>query len=1033
MLSLPEIRFGDIIDGVFVEGAGVPAGTSTDHFRWVTTDPPQLYALWPSRAELLWKVDLDPTSEARTDPQYVDVRFPDGFCDRAGVASDIPCRQAHIAGAPVEIDPAGNAISFQQVHVGPAGAIHGEPASLQRSADAAVAGLESFTATDPGMSVLIYADHDSETAVDVHGPVFEIVQTFRYNDLSSGRYQAAQPCDIGTEIQSSKHQQTGRSGHALFGNAFFDGVGPDAAYDRARRTGQLFAVNRFTTGSPRGAPMAIAWYQQSRRTGFESHYWPGEAAEYDCDWPAMAAKIVIASQKGSDLEGSPLDDAVFIDKRIYDQPDPNLPGFNPNDEHALFAPSQDGTGFNALFAMRSDFSSAAGAASKPYSLLKYKRVNGDWAFQVFRVTAFNAQFPDFSFPQTGQLPIEAGSPITAPYPLRLFPACPQVSSGTAPGICDPLAGTPGGGGTVGTCATTESVEEFFQDHKGGNWAKAAGQITARYYYPLQQGFFFDDRDPSLGVGACVPRTDELPIVVGGTIAGLPIDVVYNITWPNDAPLLAVGETLLEPKRGLPDIFNQLSVQIIFDQSDPRLTDATRSLAQIIDPLSPRSVPLAALPAGIATRDDGAVKRLVSRSDGTETLTFDLQQRLSFDPNTQQLIFEGVFDAREAGDPLLLLNVMTDRERKRIQLLGGNPPCATPFCRAVDELFFLTRNPQQIDIGLDGTVDRPAEPSDPLLIGLQDRVGPGGNPDGVPEPLQAVGFQPALTAGYSSGKGFLTLAFNNDESLGALPVSVEVIKVGCNTVNNADSPYIGVIKQVAAESVFDEQLTLRHGGDFGGYADRLSFQWWAHPAEGGTPPAYLPGEAGDPGGVGGWSQLNNGTGEQLGAIDHTIAGADIRTLSDNWFLVQYQGLPACGNEAGTGDYSIPAGDPAAVPSDPRPRLGEGWVKRVVKGLNPFETRVKDFHSAATETYSSLLISLGERYEGDIAFNPEADAINQVGMIEAYETVLRRAMALSIDSAPPVDYGPANDALLFITSRLADFYMLLGNEALADASD
>lgn len=44
-----------------------------------------------------------------------------------------------------------------------------------------------------------------------------------------------------------------------------------------------------------------------------------------------------------------------------------------------------------------------------------------------------------------------------------------------------------------------------------------------------------------------------------------------------------------------------------------------------------------------------------------------------------------------------------------------------------------------------------------------------------------------------------------------------------------------------------------------------------------------------------------------------------------------------------------------------------------------------------------------------------------------------MGLSIEGAPPVDNLDANQALLLAAGRLADFYMLLGNEAYADASD
>ena len=49
------------------------------------------------------------------------------------------------------------------------------------------------------------------------------------------------------------------------------------------------------------------------------------------------------------------------------------------------------------------------------------------------------------------------------------------------------------------------------------------------------------------------------------------------------------------------------------------------------------------------------------------------------------------------------------------------------------------------------------------------------------------------------------------------------------------------------------------------------------------------------------------------------------------------------------------------------------------------------------------------------------------------MLNRGKALCIDGSPPINYGPANNALLMAAGRIADFYMLLGNEAYADALD
>ena len=103
------------------------------------------------------------------------------------------------------------------------------------------------------------------------------------------------------------------------------------------------------------------------------------------------------------------------------------------------------------------------------------------------------------------------------------------------------------------------------------------------------------------------------------------------------------------------------------------------------------------------------------------------------------------------------------------------------------------------------------------------------------------------------------------------------------------------------------------------------------------------------------------------------------------------------------------------------------------MNPFDQRVADFHSSEVSTFASMLVQAGRRYEGDIAFNPAADSINSVGLIEAYETVLRRGKSLSVDGTPAVNFDAANNALLLVSSKISDLYMLLGNEAYADASD
>jgi len=199
---------------------------------------------------------------------------------------------------------------------------------------------------------------------------------------------------------------------------------------------------------------------------------------------------------------------------------------------------------------------------------------------------------------------------------------------------------------------------------------------------------------------------------------------------------------------------------------------------------------------------------------------------------------------------------------------------------------------------------------------------------------------------------------------------------------------------------------------------------------GTPPAPPDLDAGQ---RGSWLPVPLEDGVSL-----TITGENPRrALVDNWFFVRYKGLKdpdgvaLCGVEPPE-VWSPLAGSPAGTPTEPEAQLAEGWVKRATLGLNAFEARGKDFHASAVNTFASMLVRAGERFEGEIALSPDPDSLNQVGLIEAYETVFRRAVELAL-AAGVSDDGPLNNALLLAASRIADLYVLLGDEAYADAAD
>lgn len=1004
--------------------SGTPFEALETYFKW---SPPAanggVAKLIPikalgSQVEIRWRVAGQPLESPQRISTYGVPTWPTLRCSPPGLMTG--CYQLHLAGAPVEILPGagGPARSFLSLHKGGNSNAEVVSGNLLRSSNSDFATLVYVAATLPDPT-----NHPLDVRV-----VRTVQAAESLSDGGPPQLERGAACTIGMPIvpNPGEHDQPTRAGYVLNERAFYDGVGSQSPYNRSARLGQIVPVNRVNTQRLQDAnkSMTVAWYKNND-IGVA---WPQKAVEYDCRWPGSPRRIIIASEQGSENLSQPvLDPQVYPQIHIYQQPDVGLAGYNPNDEHAHFALSNTQSGIPAIFALRSDFGGSIDptGASDPYVIAKYFDTGAQlWRYEVYQVESIGGGFGAFSY---GGF---AGRTVNPPYPVRLLSSCPQTK-------------------VVGEVVDAPPPVPFYRDKNSQLWARAAGLGAVRYHYPLQPNFFYDldndDRTDDLNGdgtfgnenGACIPWMARLPVALGGVDGSdTPIEVAYNIAWPPDVPLLTVGETLLEAKRGLPDIQNQAAVKIVFDElQEANPLDPTRQLAQLIDPLGVREVALAALPIGtqaLATSlDDQGRTVITGNAAGTLRLPYALHSRLRWDPLTLKLRFSGLFNAQGAGDPLLLLNVMTVAERDKLLALST----ATAWQNAIQSLFAKSRNPNGITKicttsavvsgVLKCSATRAVNPTTDVLIGVVDS-----NDDGLLEPYLAEGVKAGLTAGAAQSTGYLTVAFNDSKRL-ALPVSLEVIRVDCLTFPAPPapptlvSPYIGQINVIGAVNVFDEQVTLRHNGDFGGRVENLDFEWFVHPDVDGTPPPPPPDI--DSGSLGGWQQIAVAP---AGAVEITVGGANIQTLSDNWYFARYKGLPVCNN---TTDWTVPAGQPGATPNNPRAQLSLGWVKRVVQGLNPFDARVVAFHTAATNTFASMISQLGQRYEGPIAFSDNPANLNKIGLIEAYETVFRRAQQLSIDSNPPVNYEPANAALLNIASRIADFYLLLGNEAFADAQD
>jgi hypothetical protein len=970
---------------------GLDPSEAAAYFFWDTVQD-ELFAIAPVVATLEW-----PTA---TTGQTI---------DRTGTSDYPSLLQLHVDGAPTAVDPAGSPFSFVDVRY----PFDGEPL-LTTGAEGERLFARALEPGDNPYAVLqfVAGPQPDPTA---YPSSFQVVRTQRWQANGFVEEAPAGSCVIGSPLSDPRHESSvpGRSGWVANATAHFDGVGVDRAYDRATRDGVILPVN--TDGPGDADDMVVAWYTADTPFGV---LWPDTPVRYDCAWPTLAQgleQIVIASTLGT----GPIPSVDYPSRRVYRQPDRTKPGFNPNEEHARFFG-------NTAYALRNDLNEPD--TSDPYTIVKYLNpVSGEWTMRVFEVIASNPTYPfGPRVAEPDPFELEVGLLVQAPTPLNQMPGCEaetEVNPEPVNGLNTSAAWRSNAGFLYARRATTSNTE-----------------LSIRYRYPLDASFDYDlDGEPGNDVepGTCVPWLSRL----GGDLDA-PVDAYYGFVWPAQQPLLSVGQTLTEQQAGLPNIAAQAAVQVVYDEvAEASPSDAPEiSAVRLYDPLSERKVSLDALPGSLATTSSAGRTRI-------DALPFVLRSRLSFDAQNQQLIFAGVFDPSRAGEPLLLPNIMTQRDVDDV--------CAVVDCAAnadlADALARLrqrTRNPNCVDtdgddLDGDGTPETPGlgKPDDAYYVGFVD-----GNrscdhvdfPDeipadfvhtanGVPDAQNFQGGPVALTAGAASGTGRVTLAFNDFD--GGV-VSLASIQVGCPV-------YRGEVIVLQSDDLFEESLTLRHSGDFAGLADAIEFDWRFEEDSTGVPPTNDP----DPAKASRYKDFGaeyvsfpTSPASGVGAIDVTLQGPGVVALRDNWFVARYKGPKqpddslVCADPA-RDDYSRWAGTPDGAYA--QAQLAQGWIKRVVGQLNPYDARVRDFHTSPTNTIASLITQAGARYEGPIALNPDPDNVNSVGLIEAYETLLRRGMDFSVNAG--IQNGGANNQLLFAATRIADLYTLIANEAYADAGD
>ena len=920
--------------------------------------------------------------------------------------------------------------------------------------------------------------------------------------------------------------------------------------------GPVIPVNAHPGVSNNQLPIVV-WYDDPRRN--DTLMWPYVSRIYRPAWPDAASvpQIVIASQYGSEGKGrtnqeQPVAPAIGTDVpaattydpsrlqavQIYNQPNFDAPGYNPNEEHALTAPSLRFADVSprppAIFALRAgDLNNAnpnitSGAArytSDPFVLVQYFDVAADEVkmnLYSIRKESATGDTPNYRFANNFTasttnlktqpfVKMEAGEPVIPFYPLGV-----AIGASPAPE-------------TFGNNFFTQ--EAYWEDWRGSYWSISGGDkawFNVSFYYPLAPDFYWPagltvppvkvqksgsfysatydgTRSPKVpGTGDSVSFLPDLvraPSTPQGLGSHLPTKVIYKSEWPENPAVLKAGETLTfsggeyradHPTKtivrngvsetvetpGLPQLLAFASAEVVFDSLNAEAVPEqlkTKWTARVVQALDFRTAPLTTTAFPSELQPASGRTTVKAGKYVFNELPASLQRRLRYNTLDGQLEFSGLLNDKAIGNDTLTAsppavyvlepNILTAAERDAIlALVDTGSSARSAWVTAVTALYNATRNPENV----------PGNAGEYLagLMRLPQYTPEGGiakdslgnviyASPATPTPMRAYGPGLALVpnsnfldplAELSAGvkypdESWVTVVENNDPAMGGSPITPHIIKV------DRRERYRGSIKTILSDNVFDENVVLRSTGDFGANADDLIFEWWYRPDDGSLnvpPPDLIPAGQTNP-----WKVFPDPSGNSgRGRYQMTLKGnpnAPEALLADSWWFVRYRhrndiasgtnwkatqqdgrkGVNFTWAGAGNSQPFVDA-DLDGYP-DFRAQLAQGWIKRVLDAVNPYEARIRDFEGDAPATVSSMLAQFGARYEGPVALNPDKNVIENVGLIELYETILNRGRNLSIDLSQPVSTPAISNALQLASTRISDFYMLLGNEAYTDSLD
>jgi hypothetical protein len=607
---------------------------------------------------------------------------------------------------------------------------------------------------------------------------------------------------------------------------------------------------------------------------------------------------------------------------------------------------------------------------------------------------------------TGVAMIERGTGYTSA-PTIAFYGGTQLAAGIAPW---------GVGNATGFCVTSIAVTNAGSGYTVAPEVRIAPPVSfgMKFYYNSMSGFY----EPSLPFASQRPVGTIMPFIadIGDDV---PLTLNYAPKWPDDptlpvaqrliVPVLSTAETLTLPKTSaiagqLPQVRGATSAEVLYQQSIAT-RGSTAASVTLQDPTRAKTFRLGAgsfakLPTSVLTSDHAGKTYF-------QTLPPHLQQRFYYDPSLGALgglVFKGEFFDEIAGEDYLHLNVAGSEDVALLKGLCSNADVKKgSWDHAIESLSTqLATFSESISVPETYVVDTTKDRRTIRVRTLAD----------IRDRDTAVDSYAVTAPG--TGTGYVTLMFENGKAFTdpGNPVAMHIIKVD-------PALYRGDVKVLLASNPLDEQVTLRHSGDYAGRPDLYEFQWrYGFPTDG-TNPLVTASNVDTAASTSTWLKPEGELGSSItvgGSPSAAISNAAV-LMGDTYFTMNYRlKLAGQATDQGWSGWT-------------RPTLVEGWIKRVLAKITPFNQRMSDLYNNEINTDVSLLTQAGKRWEGDIALNLEN--INEAGLIEIYETVLNRGKKFTVGSG--IDFASANSALILAAGYLNDLYTILGNEAYADAAN